>query len=139
MNNEETQKMEYINENIIEKGYNPEDVANFAMKTLGVPFDSLSLEKLKKVVEEFKDQGLNDAYKNIKINEKKEEKKNESKEKTKKNEKQKEQIPLYNPDSYEFETGYQQENKLMELYRNNNLISIEVSEPQKRRKIRVFF
>ena len=75
MNNEETQKIEYINENIIEKGYNPEDVANFAMKTLGVPFDSLSLEKLKKVVEEFKDQGLNDAYKNIKINEKKRRKK----------------------------------------------------------------
>ena len=135
MSNEETQKMEYINENIIEKGYNPEDVANFSMKTLGLPFDSLSLEKLKKVVEEFKDQGLNDAYKNIKINEKKEEKKNESKEKTKKNEKQ---IPLYNPDSYEFETGYQQENKLMELYRNNNLISIEVSEPQKEGKSGLF-
>ena len=135
MNNEETQKMEYINENIIEKGYNPEDVANFAMKTLGVPFDSLSLEKLKKVVEEFKDQGLNDAYKNIKINEKKEEKKNESKEKAKKSEKlENGKMPLYNPESYEFETGYQQENKLMELYRNNNLISIEVSEPQKEGK-----
>ena len=68
---EETQKMQYINENIIDKGYNPEDVANFVMETKGLPFESLSLEKLKEVVEEFKDKGLNDTYSTIKKIEKK--------------------------------------------------------------------
>ena len=140
MKEEETKKLEFINENIIEKGYNPEEVANFTMKTFGVPFDSLSLEKLKQVVEEFKDKGLNDTYKTVKLNEKKtEEKKNEQKENNKKKEKsEKIQTPLYAPDSYEVETGYQQENKLIELYRNNNLISIEVSEPQKEGKTGFF-
>ena len=51
MNDEKSEKMKYINENIIEKGYNEEDVANFTMQTLGVPFETLSLEKLKKTVE----------------------------------------------------------------------------------------
>ena len=140
MKEEETKKLEFINENIIEKGYNPEEVANFTMKTFGVPFESLSLEKLKQVVEEFKDKGLNDTYKTVKLNEKKtEEKKNEQKENSKKKEKsEKIQTPLYAPDSYEVETGYQQENKLIELYRNNNLISIEVSEPQKEGKTGFF-
>ena len=66
MKEEDTQKMQYINENIIEKGYNPEEVANFSMKTLGVPFESLSLEMLKEVVEQFKDRGFTDTYKTIK-------------------------------------------------------------------------
>jgi hypothetical protein len=75
MNDEKSEKMKYINENIIEKGYNEEDVANFTMQTLGVPFETLSLEKLKQIVEEFKDKGLTDTYKTIKSNEKKSEKK----------------------------------------------------------------
>ena len=135
MNDEKSEKMKYINENIIEKGYNEEDVANFTMQTLGVPFETLSLEKLKQIVEEFKDKGLTDAYKTIKSNEKKTEKKSEEKEKSKKNEKSSNiKTLLYTPDTYEFETGYQQENKLLELYRNNNFISISVSEPQKEGK-----
>ena len=71
MREEETKKMLYINENIIEKGYDPEEVANFSMKYYGVPFESLSLEKLKEIVENFKDRGLTDTYKTIKQKEKK--------------------------------------------------------------------
>ena len=127
---EETQKMQYINENIIDKGYNPEDVANFVMETKGLPFESLSLEKLKEVVEEFKDKGLNDTYSTIK----KIEKKNEAKEKEKNEKTAQIGKVLYSPNTYEFETDYQQDNKLMELYRNNNLISISVSEPKKEGK-----
>ena len=146
MSDEESQKMKYINENIIEKGYNPEEVANFSIKILGVPFESLSLEKIKEVVEQFKDRELTDTYKTIKKKEKKADKKNDD-EKSKKNEKKDEkknenstfvQKPLYSPESYEFETSYQQENKLMELYRNNNLISITVSEPKKEGKAGLF-
>ena len=145
MDQELTEKMNYINENIIEKGYNPEDVANFVMKKIGVPYESLSLEKLKQMVEEYKDKGLTETYKTIKINEKK----IDSKEKEKEKQKQKEQeektnktenylATLYSPESYEIETDCQQENKLMELYRNNNLISITVSEPQKEGKAGFF-
>ena len=83
MNDEDAKKMEFINDNIIEKGYNPEDVANFAMQTLGVPFDSLSLDKLKEIVEQFKDKGLTDTYKTIKKTEKKEKEKAKEKEKEK--------------------------------------------------------
>jgi hypothetical protein len=136
MSNEETEKMTYINENIIEKGYDPEDVANFAMKHFGLPFDKLSLEKLKTIVEQYKDKGLNDAYKTIKLNENK---KKEIKENSKKNDKSLNvRTPLYSPESYEFETNCQQENKLMELYRNNNFITITVSEPQKEGKNGIF-
>ena len=139
MNDEESEKLKYINENIIEKGYNEEDVANFAMQTLGVPFETLSLEKLKQIVEEFKNKGLTDAYKTIKSNEKKSEKISEEKEKSKKTGKSiNVKAPLYSPDKYEFETGYQQENKLLELYRNNNFISISVSEPKKEGKTGFF-
>ena len=136
---ENAEKMKFINENIIEKGYNEEEVANYSMSTLGIPFESLSLEKLKKVVEEFKDKGLTDTYKTIKLNEKKSDKKKEEKEKYKNKEKPVDiQNPLYSLDIYEFETSYQQENKLLELCRNNNFISISVTEPQKEGKTGFF-
>jgi hypothetical protein len=51
------------------------------MKHFGLPFDKLSLEKLKTIVEQYKDKGLNDAYKTIKLNENK---KKEIKENSKK-------------------------------------------------------
>ena len=126
---EESKKMAFINENIIEKGYNPEEVANFVMKTIGIPFESLSLEKLKEMLDQYKDKGLNDVYTSVRQNEKKSEKKNESKNKSKKIE-----DLLYLPEKFEFETDYQQENKLIELDRNNNLIDITVSEPLKEGK-----
>ena len=71
MNDEEVKKMEYINENIIEKGYNPEDVANFVVQKTGSPFDSLSFDKLKEMVELFKDKGLHDTYSTVKKKQKK--------------------------------------------------------------------
>jgi len=70
------------------------------MKTRGVPFESLSLDKLKEVVEEFKDKGLNDAYTSVKKNEKKAEIK--EKEKQNKNDKSKVDYALYAPTLYEF-------------------------------------
>ena len=140
MTDEEVKKMEYINENIIEKGYNPEDVANFVVQKTGAPFDSLSFDKLKEMVELFKDKGLHDTYSTVKKTEKKEKEKEKEKEKQK--EKENKNInalnPLYSFETFEFETDYQQENKLVELYRNNNLISISVTEPQKEGKTGIF-
>ena len=125
---------QYINENIIDKGYDPEDVASFVMKTKGVPFESLSLDKLKEVVEEFKDKGLNDAYTSVKQKEKKAEKNEKEKQKDKNDKSIKVDYSLYAPTLYEFETDTQQDNKLVELYKNNTMITITVSEPKKEGK-----
>ena len=70
MEDKEKKKMEYINENIIEKGYTVEELSNFIIKTIGIPMESLPLEKLKEMVEEFKNKRLTETYKTIKINEK---------------------------------------------------------------------
>lgn len=135
MNEEEQNEInKYINENIIDKGYDPEDVASFVMKTKGVPFESLSLEKLKEVVEEFKDKGLNDAYTSVKRKEKKEGKNEKEKQKDKNDKSAKVDYSLYSPTLYEFETDTQQDNKLVELYKNNAMITITVSEPKKEGK-----
>ena len=182
MSEEETKKMEYINENIIEKGYNIEDIASYAINKTGSPFESLSLEKLKEVVEEYKDQGLTDTYKSIKEFEKKEKEKEKIKEQKEKEQKEKEQKEkeqkekedkekqqkekqqkerqqkekqqkekeekeqkekknqekekvekinvkniLYSQETYDIPTDIQQENKLMELCRNNNKLEITIS------------
>ena len=139
----EKEKSQYITENIIEKGYNPEELSNFIIKTIGIPMESLPLEKLKEMVEEFKDKGLTDTYKTIKLNEKKsiEDEKEKKKKEKEKEEIQKLNSPLYNlylPASYEIETSLQQENKLMELHRNNTAIQVDISDPQKEGKKGIF-
>ena len=136
MEEKEKQKMEYINENIIEKGYNPEELSNFIIKTIGIPMESLPLEKLKEMVEEFKNKGLTETYKTIKINEKNQKQKEIEKEETKKL-----NSPFYNlylPTSYEIETDIQQENKLLEFHRNHNAFQIIISEPKKEGKKGLF-
>ena len=136
MEDKEKKKMEYINENIIEKGYSPEELSNFIIKTIGIPMESLPLEKLKEMVEEFKNKGLTETYKTIKLNEK-----NRKSRELEKEEIKKLNSPFYNlylPISYEIETDIQQENKLLELHRNHNLIKIIISEPKKEGKKGIF-
>ena len=58
------EKMKYISANILEKGYNPEDLSNFVVKKVGKPIESIKLDQLKKLIEQFKDQILS---KHIKI------------------------------------------------------------------------
>ena len=41
-------KQNYINEQIIEKGYNPEDLSNFVSRTRGVKVEELPLKILMK-------------------------------------------------------------------------------------------
>ena len=66
---EKVQKLTYINENIIEKGYNPEELSNFVIKKTGIPMENMGLEQLKEMVEKFKDQSLQDTYQTVKIKE----------------------------------------------------------------------
>ena len=44
-------KQQYINEQIIEKGYNPEDLSNFVSRRRGVKLDDLPFNALKKSIE----------------------------------------------------------------------------------------
>ena len=139
MDEKEKQKMEYINDNIIEKGYNPEELSNFIIKTIGIPMESLPFEKLKEMVEEFKNRGLTETYKTIKLNEKKmkETEKEKKKKEIEKEANERLNSPLYNlylPASYEIETELQQENKLLELHRNKTPIQVIISEPIKEGK-----
>ena len=59
------EKMKYISENILEKGYNPEDLSNFVVKKVGKPIESIKLDQLKKLIEQFKDLSLAETYKNL--------------------------------------------------------------------------
>jgi len=136
MEEKEKQKMEFINENIIEKGYNPEEVSKFIIKTIGIPMESLPFEKLKEMIEAFKNKELTETYKTIKINEK-----NKKQKELEKEEMKKQKNPIYNlyiPTSYEIETDIQQENKLMEFHRNHNKIQIIISDPKKEGKKGLF-
>ena len=51
MNEEEIIKMEFINENIIEKGMDIEDLNSFISNKTGQSLDSLPLDKLKNILE----------------------------------------------------------------------------------------
>lgn len=55
MEDEKSQKLTYINENIIEKGYNPEELSNFVIKKTGIPMENISFSRLKEMIENFKD------------------------------------------------------------------------------------
>ena len=139
----EKQKMIYINENIIEKGYNPEELSNFIIKNIGIPMEALPFDKLKEMIEEFKNKGLTETYKTIKLNEKKmQETEKEKKQKEIEKEKiQRLKSPVFNlylPTKYQIDTDVQQENKLMELNRNNYPIQVNISEPIKEAKKTIF-
>ena len=63
---EESQKQNYINENIIDKGYNPEDLNAFIINRRAVSIEEINLNILKIEVDAFKNEQLNDAYTIIK-------------------------------------------------------------------------
>ena len=81
------EKMKYISANILEKGYNPEDLSNFVIKKTGKPVESISFDQLKKLIEQFKDQSLQETYKNL----------DESQEEPKEQQQEEFQNPLYSP------------------------------------------
>ena len=63
---EESEKQKYINENIIDKGYNPDDLNAFIIKRRLVSSERISLEDLKTEIEAFKNEQLQDTYTTIK-------------------------------------------------------------------------
>jgi hypothetical protein len=122
------EKMKYISANILEKGYNPEDLSNFVVKKIGKPIESIKLDQLKKLIEQFKDLSLAETYKNLETSQ--EEPKNEEKEEV--------QNPLYSPMIYDIKTVPQQDNELLKLENEKQKITITVSEPKKEKSVGVF-
>ena len=78
MEDDQEKRMEFVNENIIEQGIDLEEITKFA-ESVGKNFDSLNIEELKGLIEQFKN-------KDNKEEPKKEEKKEEVKEEPKKEE-----------------------------------------------------
>ena len=86
MEEEEILKMEFINENIIEKGIDLEDITNFVKKETNEDFDSLSLSKLEDMLNLFnksKEKETKSSDNQKEENKKEEEHKEPEKEKTK--------------------------------------------------------
>lgn len=55
---EEEKKQSLINEKIIEKGYNPEDLSNFITRTKGVQYEQIASNQLDIIIDEFKTEKL---------------------------------------------------------------------------------
>lgn len=66
MEDEQTKKTQYIIEAIISKGYNPDDLSNFIMTEIYIFINDISFEKLKVMIDNFKNKGLVDLYKTVK-------------------------------------------------------------------------
>jgi hypothetical protein len=122
------EKMKYISENILEKGYNPEDLSNFVVKKVGKPIESIKLDQLKKLIEQFKDLSLAETYKNLET----------SQEEPKNVEKEEVENPLYSPMIYDIKTVPQQDNELLKLEKEKQRITITVSDPKKEKSVGVF-
>ena len=132
------EKQKYINENIIDKGYNPEDLSNFIIQKKAINLDEISFNDLKILIEEFKNKRLSLSISKL-IEPQNQNKKiinnshNEIKEK---------EVSLYDKlypnGDYEFETKKQQESKLFDLEKENKKININISEPQNIEKSRFF-
>lgn len=101
MEDEQMKKSQYINENIISKGYNPEELSNFIMKEICMSINDIKFEKLKEMVEKFKNKGLADLYQTVKL---------QNEEKPENLEEQ-----LYYPEVFDIITKTPKENKLLDL------------------------
>ena len=60
---ENPEKQKYINDNIIAKGYNVEDLSRSITVRTGLTINEISLDTLKKEVEFYKTQQLKESYK----------------------------------------------------------------------------
>ena len=127
---EAQEKMKYISANILEKGYNPEDLSNFVIKKIGKPIESITLDQLKKLIEQFKDQSLVETYKTLDNN--------QEEDKTKEEPKEEQDDPLYSPMTYELKTPVQQDNELLKLDKEKKRIKITVSDPKKEKSKGLF-
>ena len=63
---EDSEKLKYINENIIDKGYNPEDLNAFIINRRASSIEEVTLDMLKIEIEQFKNEKLKETFTTIK-------------------------------------------------------------------------
>ena len=63
---EDAEKLKYLNENIIDKGYNPEDLNAFIINRRANSIEDISLNALKLEIEDFKNEKLKDTFITVK-------------------------------------------------------------------------
>jgi hypothetical protein len=112
----EQEKQQYINDNLIEKGYNPDDLFNYCYKLKGIGIENLSLNELKNIIENFKNEQLIISLQSLK------------------NKKEKKSTPfeiLYSDCEFISETAKQPETKMMEFEKEKKKLNIKIIEPKK--------
>ena len=112
----EQEKQQYINDNLIEKGYNPDDLFNYCYRLKGIGIENLSLNELKNMIENFKNEQLIISLQSLK------------------NKKEKKSTPfeiLYSDCEFISETAKQPETKMMEFEKEKKKLNIKIIEPKK--------
>ena len=112
----EQEKQQYINDNLIEKGYNPDDLFNYCYRLKGIGIENLSLNELKNIIENFKNEQLIISLQSLK------------------NKKEKKSTPfeiLYSDCEFISETAKQPETKMMEFEKEKKKLNIKIIEPKK--------
>ena len=112
----EQEKQQYINDNLIEKGYNPDDLFNYCYRLKGIGIENLSLNELKNLIENFKNEQLIISLQSLK------------------NKKEKKSTPfeiLYSDCEFISETAKQPETKMMEFEKEKKKLNIKIIEPKK--------
>ena len=112
----EQEKQKIINDDIIEKGYNPEDLSNYVTRLKGVGVDVLSIKELKVMIELFKTEQLNLSL--MSLGNKKRDKKATPFE------------VLYSDCEYNVITGKQKDNLLTEFEKNKKKLNVIIEEPK---------
>ena len=129
MEDDQEKRMEFINENIIEQGIDLEEITKFA-ESVGKNFDSLKIDELKGLIEQFKNKDNKEEKK--KEEEKKEEpKKEEVKEEPKKEEPKKEEEKKEEPKKEE-EENKEGEDKIIKKRKSNAKILIKENSEEKK-------
>ena len=113
---ESSEKQKYINDNVIAKGYNLDDLSRSITVRTGLTINEISLDTLKKEIEFYKTQQLKDTYKSTK--EIKVGKTNKSQIVTE----------LYAPEHFQLKTATQLENTLMQLENEKKKINPSITD-----------
>ena len=114
---ESPEKQKYINDNIVSKGYNLDELSRSITIHTGLTINEISLEVLKKEIENFKNEKKKESAKA--------EKESKAAGKTHKNEILK---VLFSPEKYKIKTHTQLENKLIKLEAENKRINPIITE-----------
>ena len=113
---ENPEKQKYINDNIISKGYNLDDLSRSITVRTGLTINEISLDTLKKEIEFYKTQQLKESYK-------------ASKElKASKTKTELVSTELYSPEHYQLKTAPQLENMLTKLEAEKKRINPAITD-----------